>query len=445
MKAPVQPKRLDALLSAYAGSLPKILGLGIKPTVSGDYMHWDQLRHRDPPQGMNHEEWWLGIKLARSPLYRELPLTDASGRPFRYAMPDCVLEMLHHIDSKAGGRLELPEQITNKETRDRYIVNSLMEEAITSSQLEGASTTREVAADMLRSGRKPRDNSEQMILNNYKAIKNIRGMTNRKLTPESVLELHKILTLDTLEDPSAAGRLQRPDEQRVHVADNATQNILHAPPPADQLPQRLEMMCDFANGESDGQTFVHPIIRSIILHFWLAYDHPFVDGNGRTARTLFYWAMLSKGYWLFEYVSISRILKDAPTKYAKSYLYTETDDNDATYFIIYQLQVMLRAIDDLYRYLERKAAEVAETAKRLKNVSSFNHRQLALLSHATRHPGAEYTIASHQESNNVAYATARADLLDLEEKGLLIKRVSGRKKQFFVAPDDLQKRLEGIG
>ena len=58
--------------------------------------------------------------------------------------------------------------------------------------------------------------------------------------------------------------------------------------------------------------FIHPMIRSIILHFWLAYDHPFVDGNGRTARALFYWSMLRHGYWLFEFISISQIILKGP-------------------------------------------------------------------------------------------------------------------------------------
>jgi len=168
-----------------------------------------------------------------------------------------------------------------------------MEEAITSSQLEGASTTRQAAVAMLRSGRKPKDTSERMILNNYRAIKNIREMTKQPLVPETVLMLHKVLTAETLEDPAAAGRLQLPDELRVHVADNATQVIVHAPPPAEQLPHRLEMMCGFANEPDDGQSFMHPIIRSILLHFWLAYDHPFVDGMSYSAHALLL-AMLSR-------------------------------------------------------------------------------------------------------------------------------------------------------
>jgi len=444
MKAPLKPKPLSKLMGEHSKKLPEIFGVGVSATVKGKYVHWDKLRHLVPPPNLDYEEWWLGIKLARSQLLRATPLTDASGTPFRYAMPDCVLEMLHQIDSKARGNIELPEQVTNRESRDRYIVRSLMEEAITSSQLEGASTTRQVAADMIRTGRKPKDNSEQMIVNNYKAIQSIRDLRGEALTPKKVLELHKILTMKTLEDPTAAGRLQQAGEKRVYVADNATQAILHSPPPAEQLPERLEKMCLFANGTINGegeQGFIHPIIRAIVLHFWLAYDHPFLDGNGRTARALFYWSMLSQGYWLFEYVSISRILKNAPAKYGKSYLLTETDDNDMTYFIIYQLEVMLRAIADLDTYLQRKIQQVQAIETQLKHASRFNPRQLALLSHATRHPGAEYTIASHQTSHDVAYATARSDLLGLVDNKLLQVHRIGKKKQIFVAPENIQEKL----
>lgn len=52
------------------------------------------------------------------------------------------------------------------------------------------------------------------------------------------------------------------------------------------------------------------------LHFMLGYEHPFVDGNGRVARAMFDWAMLRNGYWLFEFISVSRIIRQAPAKYA---------------------------------------------------------------------------------------------------------------------------------
>ena len=164
----------------------------------------------------------------------------------------------------------------------------------------------------------PMSRDERMILNNYKAMERIREMRERPLTRDGLLELHHILTDGTLEDPAHAGQIQKPGEPRVQVIDHRINRAVHDPPPADQLPERLERLVEFANGDDicDGQ-YIHPVLRSILLHFQLAYDHPFHDGNGRTARALFYWSMLRQGYWLTEYLTISAILKQAPARYAR--------------------------------------------------------------------------------------------------------------------------------
>ena len=182
------------------------------------------------------------------------------------------------------------------------------------------------------------------------------------------------------------------------------------------------------------------MLKAIILHFWLAYDHPFIDGNGRTARALFYWSVLSQGFWLLELVSISRIIHKAPVKYARSFLYTETDENDLTYFILSQLTVIKRGIEELHTYLKRKIEEIQETEELLRSSVALNHRQLALLGHALRHPGMRYSIESHRVSHDVTYQTARTDLLDLAEKQLLSKTKRG-KTFLFTAPQDLAERL----
>jgi Fic family protein len=334
----------------------------------------------------------------------------------------------------------VPEPITNPQTRDRYLIRSLIEEAITSSQLEGAVTTREVAKEMIRTGRPPRDTSEQMILNNYVTMQRIAELKQEPLSPELVLSLHRLVTEKTLENAAAAGRLRRPEEKLV-VGDDYGE-VFHDPPPAAELPARLQAMCEFASGRTPGY-FVHPVVRAIILHFWLAYDHPFVDGNGRTARALFYWAMLHAGYWLFEFISISNILRKAPVEYARSFLYTETDDNDLTYFIVAQTKVMRRAIAELHDYIALKTNEVREVEKHLRALNLFNHRQADLIRHALKHPFQEYSIASHQKNQNVVYQTARTDLLDMKARGVLGQRKRG-KKMIFTVPRDLAERLRQL-
>ncbi|MBU4459713.1 MAG: Fic family protein, partial [Verrucomicrobia bacterium] len=147
-----------------------------------DYPHWDRLRHLTPPSGITVEEWWLTIKLRRDGLLKAIPLADPKGRPFQFGVPDIVQAELHDIDVGAGRSLGIPEPIANPQTRDRYLIRSLIEEAITSSQLEGAATTREVAKQMIRTGRAPQDTSERMILNNYLTMQRIAELKQEPLS-----------------------------------------------------------------------------------------------------------------------------------------------------------------------------------------------------------------------------------------------------------------------
>lgn len=434
-RAPTLQQLLDSGPEVMKGVFPLVSRLGVERS----YPHWDDLVHRTPPEGSNHEQWWLAHKLTRQ--RRQISLTDLTGRPFFFGMPDVVLELLQRIDSALSGHIGVGQPILTKESRDRYVFSSIVEEAITSSQLEGAATTRQVAKDMIRSGRLPRDHSERMILNNFRAMERIRDLVSGPLIPRTVLDLHRTITLDTLPEEDA-GRLQVPGEERVGVWDEKNER-LHDPPPAEELPKRMRAMCAFANAETPS-TYVHPVVRAILLHFWLAYDHPFVDGNGRTARALFYWSMLRQNYWLAEFVPISSVMRRAPVQYGRAFLFVESDENDLTYFLIHQLHVIDKAIEQFESYVRKKVEEQNENSLLLRASRELNHRQAALLGHATRHPDASYTIESHRASHRVVYQTARADLLQLEELGLLQKVRRGRAYHF-VPPRDLAKRLKHLG
>lgn len=293
MKVPLSPPTLEVLLRSIveAGGverLTRLLGDPAGPAPNGRYLHWDELRYRQPPPGLSREDWWFSVKTARRLLYKPIPITDKTGRPFVFALVDPILALLHRLDRDAAGRIRLAAPIANSATRDGYLVRSLIEEAINSSQLEGASTTRQVAKEMLRQGRRPQDKSERMIFNNFQAMRAISERASQPLTPDTILDLHRLLTRDTLDDPNAAGRLRRADE-RVDVVD---------------------------------------------------------------------------------------------------------------------------------------------------------HRQLALIRHALRHPGAVYTIEGHRQSHAVVYQTARSDLLQLVELGLVSKRKAGHAFVFEAVPE-LGTRLTG--
>jgi Fic family protein len=430
-------ERLGGEATARAVSLALVQG------NRNQYPHWDKLRRLDPPDGLSHEEWWLGIKAGRVAEARFLPLRDAEGAPFHFGLPDLVLRRLHRIDQRASGEVAMDEVVTSeKQAGQRFLVNSLMEEAIRSSQLEGATTSRRMAKEMLRTGRRPRDRGERMIVNNYRALQFTREEMDDELSLDTILELHRIVTEGTLDDPSAAGRLQRPDEERVAVFDrDGDERPIHRPPPAEELPERMRLLCEFANRRDDDERFIHPVVQAILLHFWLAYDHPFVDGNGRTARILFSWLMQRRGYWLIEYLPISQIIREAPAKYGRAFVESENDEGDATYFLIHQLEVIEEALEKHDLYIQRKISEVRSVERLLEDADGLNHRQLALLTDAVRNADGVYTFGSHATSHRVTHETARADLTGLTDRGLLIRRSKGRGYVFEPIPD-LMSRLK---
>lgn len=410
----------------------------VQNTPSEDgYVHWDKLRHLSPPGDLSSEEWWLGLKASRIAEARILPWSDKEGTPFCYGLPDLVLRRLHHVDQRASGEVAMDEVVTSeKQASQRFLVNSLMEEAIRSSQLEGATTSRQVAKEMLRTGREPRDRGERMIANNYRAIQFVREEMGDTLNLDSLLELHRIVTEGTLDDPSAAGRFQRPGEERVAVFDrDEDERPIHIPPAAEELPERMRMLCDFANEQGDESRFIHPVVRAILVHFWLGYDHPFEDGNGRTARILFSWLMQQRGYWLIEYLPISPVIREAPARYSRAFVESETDEGDVTYFLIHQLEAIEKALDRHDVYMRRKIAEVRSVERLLQGTDGLNHRQLALLTDAVRNPDGAYTFGSHAASHRVTHETARSDLSDLDERGLLARRSKGRGYIFEPVPD----------
>ncbi len=436
MHIPLSPPSYTDLVTEIVQENPlkiaEILAIGIPPDPGGTYYHWDKLRHlKSPPSGLNHREWWFGVKSARKALYQQIPHKDKEGTLFVFGEPKNMHRLLHEIDIHGGGELKASAQVANPNTRDTYLINSLIEEAITSSQLEGAATTRKVAKEMLRQKRKPQNRSERMIVNNYFAMEHINDIANEDLTPSLILELQRILTINTLDNATAEGNWRTTDD--VYVSDERDATVIHIPPSHREIPKRIESICDFANG-SNTKEFLHPVIRATILHFLLAYDHPFEDGNGRTARALFYWSMLRQGYWTMEFISISRILKNAPAQYTRSHLYTETDDNDVTYFILHQLKVIVRAIGELLDYLRNKSEERNELENLIRKSTSLqqtlNHRQIAILNRALKHSDAMFTVASHRGSHNITYDTARTDLLKLVELGLLDKTKVGRAFSF---------------
>lgn len=406
----------------------------------GRYLHWNEFKRKPIKADLDHELAWALVKMLRKQLYRKIKLGKYT---FNFCTPDSLQRMFHQIDKEASGNIGMsnPDGISSS---SKFLVSSLiMEEAISSAQLEGAATTRKVAREMLKTERKPRNTSEKMIFNNYLLMKHAVSEKNNKLTPELILNFHAIATNDAIENDAISGEFRITND--IYVKDSLGE-IVYTPPEENELEVLINELCDFINSDHDeanADFFLHPVAKAIILHFLIGFIHPFGDGNGRTARALFYWYMIKSGYWLFEYISISKLLKNAPVAYAKSYLYVEDDELDMTYFIYYQSEIIIRSIKELHDYLIGQQREIADFLTNIKNdskVKDLNFRQIEILKKSVKEPGRIFIAKEISTEFDVAENTARADLKELETKGYLLQ-LSKSKPIMYISPANLKTML----
>lgn len=442
LRALSAPEAFQAFLDA--GDLRNDLRLR---SLWDEYRSWPKVRYIALDAELNPVKVWRAVKASRLAVRQTLKLSQADGHPFCICSSPLLAAGLHRIDRATGGggaaALESKNgALSDEDRRLRLRLKTLMDEAAESSIIEGAATTRKNAVEMLRAGRTPRDKAERMVLNNYIAMQEIKRRLDRPLSTEMLIELQALLT-DGTNPPAERGRLRRPDED-IRVVDHRDDNTIFTPPPAESLPDRLLAFCNFANATHDGADFLHPLVKASILHFMIGYEHPFVDGNGRTARAVFYWHALKHGYTIFEYLSISEIIRKGFARYPQAYLDTEQDDGDLTYFVLYKLDVIEQSLVRLTQNLRDEEDRISRSQRILKAAKDLNLRQRLLLEHMIRHPTTVYTVKSHANSNGITLMTARADLDGLARRRFVTKAKRGKEVIYHPA-HGLQDRLARKG
>lgn len=398
-----------------------------------NYLYWDTFKYKFPNNTLSSEEQWFLVRQFRNVAVVETPIRAENGEMFKWIRLSSTDGFLHRIDMLAGGQLVPYSDLLSSTNKQIFINRGIIEEAIASSQLEGAHTTREAARVMIIENREPKSESERMILNNYRAINLIKQeYKNQPLTKDLLFELHGILTQETV-DRKNQNRFRK-DEEGIVVRGQIGEReyITHTPPKEKFVVQEIDRLIAYAN-DADGGKFIHPIIKAIFIHFWVGYLHPFTDGNGRLARALFYWYLLRKGYWTFMYLPISTVIKKAPAQYAMSYICSEQDNNDVTYFYDFHIKKIIFALEEFKAYLSKKIAENKEVDRIIKQELPLNERQKLLIHYFLSDPRPSTSVSSYATINAVARQTAAKDLKKLVKVGLITSRREGKYIRYYPA------------
>lgn len=400
--------------------------------INETFEYWDLIKYKKCPLGCTSHQLWTLVKASR--IKNSIRIWDKYG--LRLSLTNAMQKMCHHFDMSWGGSWGHSSTIDSN-NKEQYLISSLMEEAIYSSQMEGAATTRKVAKDMLRKKMTPKDKSQQMIHNNFQTIQFIVEHKDEPLSEELLLQVHRLMTDKTMHHPEDAGRIRNNNE--VVVENGITHETVHVPPSYEEIPQFIEELCSFFN-EQNPRQFIHPIIRGIVIHFMISYIHPFVDGNGRTARAMFYWYMLKQGYWLTEYLSISRVIAKSKKAYEKAFLYTEADEMDIGYFVAYNLKVLEQSFQQLQNYIKRKQEE-KKAASMFLRMGNFNERQAQIIKMFDDDPNILVTIKDLQVKFGISPTTAKTDIIGLLEKELISEIALNRVKRAYIKGNKLDELL----
>ena len=424
MKIPEKSPELNTIVNS-APMLMSADTIRYAEEYNRKYLHWDELRYREFGES-NRDDVWRMMKVMRIMTYNHVRISDLK---LSYCVSNNYIQRtLHEIDSRIPSGFHSSEKIDDKRQL-MLSISSMMEESIASSQLEGASTTTKLAKKLLRSNLEPKDRSQRMIYNNYRAMQLLKEHLNEPLSSELIKEIHMTITDGLMEDPNSSGRFRTDDS--VAVRDVYEDITYHIPVRHETVPAMIDDLCRYVNDEKE---FVHPIIKGIIIHYILAYIHPFLDGNGRVSRALFYWYCLKRGYSMMEYLSLSKVIKNHRQRYDMAYLLSETDDDDITYFILYNLRMISEAIDVFDSYLRKKMKEQEDSKKGLEQYGlSFRQSQIVKDMMHDGEPISQYELSVKYQTS---VPTIRRDLIKLMDVGLV--RTSGKDghRQLYVYDAD---------
>ena len=361
------------------------------------------------PMDIDIEEFWSAEIERRKHDAVYLPLRTFDGKPFFYNRTKVFREAADRITETARGDFDNIDQA-------RFVRQTLIEEAYCSSSIEGAFSTKEASRKLIESGKKPKDKSEQMILNNYNALQFIMEHLEYPFDEQMIITIGRLLTEGTLE----GGPVEGYRSDMVYVVSHTGETVYIAPD-AKYVKPMMDDLIAYLN-----DPMVHPVEKAAIAHAYFVTVHPFFDGNGRTARALTYMVLLKAGYDFFRAVPISAMIAESRSRYYKALRSCQdpANGNDFTYFAEY--------------YAKELADMTLEARSRLDAIAKYNvlqdmldpvsDRRLLKGAEMMLTEGAgEITASVWKEKMAVSFETARKDLMMLEKLGFLTKVTRGHK------------------
>ena len=186
---------------------------------------------------------------------------------------------------------------------------TLIEEGFYSSTIEGAHSTVKRAKTLASGKSKPKDKSEFMVLNNFKALLELENKKDL-ITNDLIFKIHKITVEDTLDDDYNIGCYRIEPNEII----NQSGKVIFSPiANIEKMNLMMNSLLEFLKDDEFSKP-IDKIYKAISFHFLFAYIHPFDDGNGRTIRILFTYLLKLYGYDMFYLFHYQKLLIEKKQK-----------------------------------------------------------------------------------------------------------------------------------
>lgn len=354
------------------------------------------------------------LALLKQDFYQALPLHDFEGNPMVY------LDSVVRVSLSAARVLLTPQQSAHL-----YGARAMEEEIISTFRIEQIDTSRESVRRIL-SGQAPKNDEEHHIYGMKLGLEFIADVS-RAITEDNLFRLYQMTIGDFLpeEDCLLPGNLYRHDS--VYIVGS---KLEHTGLPWQKLPAYMAELVAFA-AEKTAQ---NDLIKAAILHFALAYLHPYFDGNGRMARLFHLWYLVQQGYSSALFVPMSRFIEESRSRYYKAYTLVEQNQ---------QISGVLDVTPFLTYFAESVYSRLGEGRPQLRTLQAFDgalrqgkvtEKEQALWQFVLTAYGDEEFSTKRLEKDfgDAAYATIRSFVLKFERLGLLTSVRYGNRVKYRV-------------
>lgn len=306
-----------------------------------------------------------------------------------------------------------------------YGIKAAEDEIIATSAIESIDFSRDSVRNILK-GMAPNDEQENRILGIKKGLEFIADTSN-KINEENLFKLYMMSAGDFVseDDKLIEGNLYRHDT--VYVVG---EDVAHSGVDFRKVPELMKSLIDFINAEDD----IDDLIKATIIHFYIAYIHPYFDGNGRTARLVHLWFLIQKGYQSALFIPFSSQIEKSRKAYYDAFTAVEENKKlsgkiDVTPFVLY-------FINNVYNKMNEGTADI-ETLTAFDEAvkeGKITEKETKLWKFVLSFYGTDEFSTKQLEKDfgDAAYATIRGFVLKFEELGLLSSVKYGTRVKYKV-------------